>query len=317
MPKTNFQLNSKQICLTYPHCDLPLPDVIDQLTKTFDSYSITYIVACSESHENGEPHRHAAIALTKTFRTRSCSAFDLRSRDGNRSFHPNVQSARRFGDWVRYVKKDGEFLEVGSYNKDSSDRLTPDQLIEHAKSMDMVQFIAFCSVHKYQMAKDIWALAHEDVSMTIDFDDVIEGVIDERFEMMAKSIVWDQNLTLLVIGEAGIGKTTWAKQTMPKPILFVSHLDDLRKFKPNKHKSILFDDVSIAHMPETAQIHLVDQENPRSIHVRYGTVRIPARTPKVFTCNTFPVNHGLNAIKRRTQLLLCFEDDLERVSKNP
>lgn len=163
------------------------------------------------------------------------------------------------------------------------------------------------------MAKDIWTLAHEDTSMTIDIDDKVEGDISAKFERLSSKLTWNHNLTLLIIGEAGIGKTTWAKQMMPRPILFVSHMDDLRKFKPNFHKSILFDDVKINHMPETAQIHLVDTENPRSIHVRYGTVRIPARTPKVFTCNTFPVTHELAAIKRRTQLLLCFKDDLDRV----
>ena len=141
-------------------------------------------------------------------------------------------------------------------------------------------------------------------------EDDIMGDVSVGFANLVESVEWNQKLTLLIIGESGIGKTTWAKRMMPKPILFVSHMDDLRKFKLSYHKSILFDDVKISHMPETAQIHLLDTENPRSIHVRYGTVRIPARTPKVFTCNTYPVTYELPAIKRRTQLLLCYETNL-------
>jgi len=212
------------------------------------------------------------------------------------------------------VKKDGDFIEQGELEEKQKgpDRLEPTELLELAKSLDLVNFLAYCSVNQYQMAKDIWALAHEDNSMSICFGDDICGSIDSKFQRVVDKLVWDQKKTLLIIGESGIGKTTWAKQMMPKPILFVSHLDDLRKFRVEYHKSILFDDVTINHMPETSQIHLLDTENARSIHVRYGTVRIPAGTPKVFTCNTYPVTHELPAIKRRSQLLLCFKSDLDK-----
>lgn len=92
----------------------------------------------------------------------------------------------------------------------------------------------------------------------------------------------------------------------------MSHIDDLRKFRPNYHVSILFDDVSITHMPETAQIHMLDQENPRSIHCRYGTARIPAGTVKIFTCNSVPVDTASAAISRRVQILFAYKADLER-----
>lgn len=213
------------------------------------------------------------------------------------------------------MKKDGDFIEEGDEKeiKEASDRLSPSELVTMAKDMDLLEFLAFCSVNQYQLAKDIWSIAHEDKSLTIDFEDSIEGVICDKFKRLTSKMEWNHKLTLLIVGEAGIGKTTWAKQMMPRPILFVSHLEDLRKFKMNYHKSILFDDVSITHMPLTSQIHIVDTENPRSIHVRYGTVRIPAGVPKVFTSNTFPVTSEYPAIKRRTQFLSCFKDDLDKI----
>jgi len=179
-----------------------------------------------------------------------------------------------------------------------------------AQTMEQPAFLAYCSVNRYMMADKIWQMVHEDKSLTIMDDTLIEGTISDEFKRLASQLEWNPNITLLIVGESGIGKTTWAKQTIPKPCLFVSHIDDLRKFKPNYHVSILFDDVSIMHMPDTAQIHILDQENPRSIHCRYGTARIPANVTKIFTCNSVPVNNSVAAISRRVQILFCYKNDL-------
>lgn len=62
-------------------------------------------------------------------------------------------------------------------------------------------------------------------------------------------------------------------------------MDKLRQLSVD-HDGIVFDDMSFAHMPITAVIHLLDTEFERDIHVRYGTVNIPANTKKIFTYNT-------------------------------
>lgn len=43
--------------------------------------------------------------------------------------------------------------------------------------------------------------------------------------------------------------------------------------------------MSFSHWPAQSCIHLVDQELPRSINVKYGTVTIPQQTKKIFTSN--------------------------------
>lgn len=172
------------------------------------------------------------------------------------------------------------------------------------------EFLAYCSVHRLLYAKAIWDNYHTDTIMTLTSDMDFAGNIDPRFQALVDNFEFHDNLTLLVVGEAGIGKTTWAKKTIPKPCLFVTHIDDLRKFKVGYHVSILFDDVCVTHFPDTAQIHLVDYENPRSVHVRYGTARIPAGIHKIFTCNTLPVSIHHAAISRRSQVLYCYQNDL-------
>jgi len=185
-----------------------------------------------------------------------------------------------------------------------------EELIAAAKSMQEGEFLAYCSIHRLLYAKAIWDNYHTDTIMTLTADMTFEGDIDPRFTKIIDNTELHNNLTLLIVGEAGIGKTTWAKRTIPKPCLFVTHIDDLRKFKVGFHVSILFDDVSVTHFPETAQIHLVDWENPRSVHVRYGTARIPAGVRKIFTCNALPVSIHHPAISRRSQVLFCHQIDL-------
>lgn len=306
-----FQLNSKNICLTYPHCSLSAHDAAAQLSTIFTGAK--YIIACTETHQNGEPHVHAGIALDKAYRTKSCTFADLRSRDNVITFHPNVQSARRFGAWVQYLKKDGNFVEIGSFsNNKANNDVSESELIEAAKTLELPEFLAFCAVHRLNYAKAIWESFHKDNSITLTAEQSFEGVIDERFQKLIDSVELKPNLTLLVIGKSGIGKTTWAKQTIPKPCLFVTHLDDLRKFQSDYHVSILFDDVSFCHLPDTSQIHLLDYENPRSIHIRHTIARVPAGVRKIVTCNTVPASIHIEAISRRTQVLFCNETDLAK-----
>lgn len=131
------------------------------------------------------------------------------------------------------------------------------------------------------------------VSTDIEETDQVKGVMDLKLHATELP-----NICAVVVGPSGCGKTTWAKQRSPKPALFVSHIDDLKCFRPNFHKAIIFDDMDFKHLPTTCQIHLVDQQDPRSIHVRYGTVKLPADLCKIFTCNEFPfVEH--EAIRRR------------------
>lgn len=122
------------------------------------------------------------------------------------------------------------------------------------------------------------------------------GVIGSALQQL-RFDSWDK-LALVLVGPTGCGKTVWARRHAPKPALFVRHLDRLREFNPNYHKSIIFDDMKFTHMPTQAQIHLVDQYCHSDIHCRYTTASIPPGTPKIFTCNERPFEDH-PAIRRR------------------
>lgn len=108
------------------------------------------------------------------------------------------------------------------------------------------------------------------------------------------------HLSEVLYGRPGCGKTQFALSHFESP-LFVNHIDDLKNFKPSIHDGIVFDDMDFKHMPRTAQIHLVDNDNTRSIHCRYETVTIPKHTKKIFVANSYPFIDD-SAISRRVNV---------------
>lgn len=107
----------------------------------------------------------------------------------------------------------------------------------------------------------------------------------------------------VIYGPPGIGKTAYMTSRFPTCLL-VSHMDQLGDFDPSKHEAIVFDDMSFSHLPRTAQIHIVDWDYERAIHIRYGCAIIPANTPKFFLTNTMDIfDFNDAAISRRVKVI--------------
>lgn len=95
---------------------------------------------------------------------------------------------------------------------------------------------------------------------------------------------WTYDRSIIIWGPPECGKTGLARACLPKAFM-VTHIDDLKRFDSQAFDGIIFDDMSFVHMPRTAQIHLVDIEEDRSIHCRHTTGFIPRHTKKIFTTN--------------------------------
>lgn len=98
-------------------------------------------------------------------------------------------------------------------------------------------------------------------------------------------IEFDYTKSNILVGAPGCGKTSYVRSLFPEA-LFVSHMDQLSGFDSDVHTAIIFDDMSFSHMPRTAQIHILDIEQDRAIHIRYSIAEIPAGVKKFFTSNT-------------------------------
>lgn len=296
--KKIFQLNAKNILLTYPRSEFDL----QQFLGFLESHSPAYVCVCSEEHEDGGLHRHAFLQFEKPFRTRNAAVFDFYGH------HPNIQSARNPPAALEYVKKAGDFLESGSFlgkpEKETMDELS---ITAKAGELELGPFLVWAAVNRVMYARDIWHALRRVDTHTINESDKLYDVLDPAFFALLKDrhpkLPGDKAIVL--IGASGIGKTVWAKFYAPKPALFCSHTDTLKEFRAGFHKSIIFDDVSFTHTPITNQIALCDWNDPRAVHCRHTVANIPANIFKIFTCNTAPLDIEHEAIARRIYLIRC------------
>jgi len=275
--------DGKRFFLTYPTCTRTPQELVAYLQGKAPVRS--YLVA-RELHQDGQPHLHACVE----FKTHQRKAVDWLDDFG---VHPNKQDPRKWAACKQYCKKDGDFLEGPEDEPE-------DNLQETLAQMDTEeQWMEYCLTKKitFQYAQWFWTRMRQD-DCTI-LGDEHEGRICDQLKEL-KYV--DSTQTWILRGESGTGKTTWAKINMPKPCLFVRHIDSLKKFRPGFHKSIIFDDVHFVHYPRTSQIHLVDYHNASDIHCRNTCAHIPAGIHKVFTCNEWPLLIDDPAIRRRIKL---------------
>lgn len=277
--------NGKRFFLTYPRCDV-LPCFLALWLE--ERAPTAYWLVAQEEHEDGGKHLHACVEFTRTQR----HAVDWLDYEGH---HPNKQDPRKWEACKQYCKKDGVFIEGPDSAKVDNTRMAPS---EHVKTFDTEsEWYDYCVKQRisYQYAVWYWNSIRPDPATILENDH--DGIVCEPLRAFAFNP--DERRALILIGPSGCGKTTWAKRNTPKPCLFVSHIDDLRKFRSGYHIAILFDDVNFTHWPRESQIHLVDFDDTRSIHVRYATATIPAKTYRIFTANIMPVNGDDEAIRRR------------------
>jgi len=101
--KSNFQINSSVLFLTYPECEVPKEELFEFLLGYEKPKALEVLVA-SETHKNGHPHLHAYVKFESPYRTRDPKEFDLRG------FHGNYQGARSAKNVLKYCTKEENYV---------------------------------------------------------------------------------------------------------------------------------------------------------------------------------------------------------------
>jgi hypothetical protein len=281
--------NGKQFFLTYPQFDHSNAKSLITFLRTKGTIA-EYIVA-KELHEDGSPHIHVCVRYESTVKG-SVRHFDFNEK------HPNKQDPRNWSACKQYCKKGGDFEEwsLGTECKEPMD--LAERVSTYEKEEDWMSWCALNAV-SYQYATWFWNRFKSDLTTITEGDDQTKQYLCEALSTFTFNA--DIHKCFIINGPSGCGKTTWAKLFMPKPTLFVSHIDQLKSFRPGYHKSIIFDDVDFKHWPRHSQIHLCDFDNPRAIHCRYATANIPSGIYKCFTSNVLPLDTTDQAIRRRVK----------------
>lgn len=271
-----FRFNAKRLCLTFSQCQADFESLFNHLCSL---PNVQYVLLGREYHADGGQHYHGAIQYSKKVNITSSRHWDYEL------YHPEVEKPRSWNHWLKYCQKDGDFKTTFQ---------EADSLLQLARSSTEEEYFNHCMEQRvpYQYARHFWDLSRRvDPGVIEDYE--LPATVDPRLHLVLPG----EHRSIVLVGPSGIGKTIYAKYAATKPALFVSHIDDLRFITPET-KSVIFDDMCFKHQPVQSQIHLVDRFEFRSIHVRYGTVRLRPGLEKWFTCNESPFTEH-PAIRRR------------------
>lgn len=301
LPK--FRFNAQKVLLTYSQCGgLSKEEVLFTLQER---YAVNLHCCAEETHDDGGRHIHILLSFQKKLDVKGSDCFDIN--DGIQQHHPNIKTVQRgAANWEKahdYVEKEDPCPLCNIKRK-----LGWDEVLEQATSavhyLDLVranyprEFQANLQRYEYTASKLFGQCINTiKEGWTPQYNHSVPG----ELSLLEEDLTTAFAKSLVIVGEPGCGKTTWAKEHAPKPALFVRHLDTLARFRP-EHQSIIFDDLDFRHLPDSTQKYLVDYENVAEVHIRYNVARIPEGVPRIFTANEYPFNtegvHG-RAIDRR------------------
>lgn len=308
----------KGTCFLITWSQLPLTENLQDAANLLQSIlpllhlygDTSFVRAGIERHQDGGYHCHCYCQYARGIDRRLSNQWDLLGQ------HPNVRSKRTRRERtaaIAYTAKDGVFAESGELEPvgvDSDASTIPDLATEIANHATYQSWLQYCLTNSipFGYATEFWKTSRAGAE-TLEDPFVVEGEIHDPI-LLGMRFYLESDRALVIVGGSGIGKTTWARREIPKPALFVRHIDDLRHFRSGFHVGIVFDDMHFAgdHQgkgawPRTSQIHLLDFHVGSSIHCRYLTCYIPAGIHKIFVGNSFMFNTADDAIRRRITLI--------------
>ena len=284
-----FRLQTKGVHLTYKgHIDHDVLKEKLQQSKQVQWFSIVWE---SSDGENSYDHTHAACGWISKVDIRRATYFDVTLNGEN--VHPHIQNILTPSHantlYTTYHTK--AVISITQSEMGPGQLASTTQRIKDAKTL-----------------LDACGIAGVEIRTVSD----VKMVRDDRPKPEPCPRLWEDGIWLLPLkqdfkvmfiwGTTNTGKTQWAIHSCRNPLV-ISNMDELKDFDPLVHDCIIFDDMSFAHMPREAIIHLLDWDLPRSIHCRYFNALIPANTRKIITSNktfqeVFPYDES-GAIRRR------------------
>lgn len=102
--RSQFQLNSSKLFLTYPQCPLKKEFAFELLTLILTGNKILNYVIAEEKHANGDDHIHCFLHLEKALRTTDPRCLDIGG------YHGNYQGCRSDKNVLKYCTKKENYI---------------------------------------------------------------------------------------------------------------------------------------------------------------------------------------------------------------
>lgn len=295
MSSSSFRLNCKKLFLTYPQSgETTLVDVKAHLETILD---IGGGCMCIEKHEDGNNHIHVYLRLNRKCDIRNANKLDVGE------LHGNYQCAKRPSECYKYINKDPvDYHEWGDIDLgDAVKREIED--CNNAYEI-MLCVIRHNKIHQHSFWMKYWlafkAQTQEvGVIYPIDSYSVPDGVMDWVED--------HQNKTLVLVGQAGTGKTSLARTIGSELGGFFWATDKNSLMHYNNEGCIIFDDVQTGGCSRGTLISIIDIEQFQHIRILYSVCPVAAGVRRIICTNDLEFTFGSYvhdpAIKRRCTII--------------
>ena len=204
-----FQLNGRNLFLTYPKNDGKKEELLAMLLEKLKTYDIQYIIVAEEAHEDGEPHLHSFVSLAKRVCFKRPDCLDFNGKHGDYALAKSCEHS------IDYVKKDGNFLEYGKFftrndkiaktiqEKQERNKLLLEEDLTHLVDQGIVSLSQYQTLKKcktqYIIDKfDATTEGHRDVQAIWIYGNsglgksyLAEKLVDTKYYPKAKNHWWD------------------------------------------------------------------------------------------------------------------------------
>ncbi|AQS23366.1 Rep [Desmodium mottle virus] len=307
MPRRgSFCVKAKNIFLTYPRCALTKEETLSQLQNIHCSSNKKFIKIARELHEDGEPHLHVLIQFEGKCQITNQKHFDLVSPVRSTHYHPNIQGAKSSSDVKKYIDKDGDTLDWGTFQIDGRSARGGCQNANDtcANALNAGSAEAALAIIKEQLPKDYIFQYHNLMGnleriftpktaiykspFTVEqFNNVPEVLTRWAAENVKDSAARPMRpISIVLEGESRTGKTMWAR-ALGRHNYLCGHLDLSAKVYSNDAWYNVIDDVDphyLKHLKEFMGAQKDWQSN-----VKYGKpTQIKGGIPTIFLCNAGP-----------------------------
>lgn len=295
--KKKFRVQSKSFFLTYKtHIDKE--KLCEFLCGLKPKLVCERFIAAHETADEKNPyfHTHVYIKFSGKFDSEQCRIFDFPTEGG--AIHPNIKIPYgTITKMLKYLaKEDPANIHL---LKEAGGAFIGNRVSDFTSEKELLCGIEMkpTDVSGYLKAFHIMKTQEEKFTHQYPLENFSEPLMD-----------WDFKCVFLQ-GSSGWGKTQWALWHFSNPLL-VGHLDELRKFKKDVHDGIVFDDMSLKHLPRETVIQIVDWDEDRAIHGRNVNAHIPKHTKKIFVTNKnwdeYMPEDSFGAIRRRfSDIIIC------------
>lgn len=267
--QNSFQLNSKQLFLTYPQCTLSKDEAHMLLRLKLEEYMLEKYVIAHELHANGDHHLHAYIKLSMPYRTRDSRSLDIGG------FHGNYQGCRSAKNVVKYCTKEEDYIsnmDIGDLvNGESKTKLAMSRVLAGEPLTTIVEEYPMLLKGYRNLKLDIDAYREDLVPSKPDLPEYLPNpwsLLLCSFKTIKRRHFW------LWSSAPNLGKTTKFAKPLSDKYRGEIHTGDFRYWNVSRHDQFLIlDDYNTAKLKWDALNQLCDNTYQFS-KIYIGNVKI-------------------------------------------